>query len=349
MLGTVTPQQYAGGHASGFERIDLAHGQVTAHENWHRHEHSVCCPSGKAVTVRWVATTAPWRRGHHASLPETHARRAPRQRIHLDEGAARSPVPDHAPGTSGPSAPRRRAGQRDRRSGPSQLIPVPDALSHTLTTSIQCCSDFSDCRRTRRGRRGLTSTSSRGIALDGPTHARATKGQHTAMQDLPYRSLTFAAPTCGERCTQKHPPKNAFPQVRTFLPGTLGGASGTRTHKRDASHLRRYRNSGHNRPFLSDRLPLDPAQMGIDQAFATPLHPRRTDSLNPPVRLRELSPSSISESLRGFDGQQEGGAPFLVFQKADLGSLPDVAHLTGCRLRFTLEHYRRRYPFLVWP
>lgn len=36
------------GHASGFERIGLAHGQVTAHENWHRYEDSVCCPSGKA-------------------------------------------------------------------------------------------------------------------------------------------------------------------------------------------------------------------------------------------------------------------------------------------------------------
>ncbi|RPK75986.1 hypothetical protein EES45_24140 [Streptomyces sp. ADI97-07] len=146
---------------------------------------SVCCPSGKAVTVWRVSDETPLRRGHHASLPETHARRAPRQRIHLDEGAARSPVPDHAPGTLGPSAPRRLAGQRDRRSGPSQLIPVPDALSHTLTTSIQCCSDFSDCRRTRRGRRGLKSTSSRGIALNGPTHARATKGQLTAMRDLP--------------------------------------------------------------------------------------------------------------------------------------------------------------------
>ncbi|MYQ40093.1 hypothetical protein B046DRAFT_01114 [Streptomyces sp. LamerLS-316] len=50
-MGTVTLQQYAGGHASGFEHIDLARGQVTAHENWHRHEASACCTSGKAVTV----------------------------------------------------------------------------------------------------------------------------------------------------------------------------------------------------------------------------------------------------------------------------------------------------------
>ncbi|MEU5168713.1 hypothetical protein [Streptomyces mutomycini] len=59
LLGTVTPQQYAGGHATGFERIDLTRGQVTAHENWHRHEDSVCCPSG-AVTV--------WRVGDDRTL-----------------------------------------------------------------------------------------------------------------------------------------------------------------------------------------------------------------------------------------------------------------------------------------
>ncbi|MEU9063485.1 hypothetical protein AB0D13_32635 [Streptomyces sp. NPDC048430] len=41
LLGTVTPQQYAGGQASGFERIDLARGRVTAHESWHRHEDGV--------------------------------------------------------------------------------------------------------------------------------------------------------------------------------------------------------------------------------------------------------------------------------------------------------------------
>ncbi|WP_329228582.1 hypothetical protein OHB07_12050 [Streptomyces sp. NBC_00111] len=58
LLGTITPQQHAGGHASGFEHIDPARGQETAHENWHRHENSVCCPSGKAVSVRW------WRRRH---------------------------------------------------------------------------------------------------------------------------------------------------------------------------------------------------------------------------------------------------------------------------------------------
>jgi hypothetical protein len=185
LLGTVTPQQYAGGHAGGFERLDLARGQVTAHENRHRHEDSVCCPSGKAVTVWRVGDETPLRRGHHASRPETRTRRAPRRRIHRDEGAARSPAPDHAPGTSGPPAARRLAGQRDRRSGPSPLIPVPDALSHTLTKSIQRSSDFNDCRRTCRGRRGLTSTSSRGIALNGPTHARATKDQLTAMRDLP--------------------------------------------------------------------------------------------------------------------------------------------------------------------
>ncbi|WP_329238588.1 metallophosphoesterase [Streptomyces sp. NBC_01460] len=35
------------------------------------------------------------------------------------------------------------------------------------------------------------------------------------------RSLTFAAPTCGERCRQ-NTPENAFPQVRTILPGDAG-------------------------------------------------------------------------------------------------------------------------------
>lgn len=195
LLGTATPQQYAGGHASGFERLDLARGQVTAHENWHRHEDSVCCPSGKAVTVWRVGDETPLRQGHHASLPETHARRAPRQRIHLDEGAARSPVPDHAPGTLGPSAPRRLAGQRDRRSGPSPLIPVPDALSHMLTTSIRCCSDFSVCRRTCRGRRGLKSTSSHGIALEVP---RTPGPQETSSQPC---EICLAGPKPHVRCT----------------------------------------------------------------------------------------------------------------------------------------------------
>lgn len=42
-----------------------------------------------------------------------------------------------------------------------------------------------------------------------------------------------------------------------------GGAGGTRTHKSDASHLRRCRNNGHSHPFPSGCIPLDPARMGI--------------------------------------------------------------------------------------
>lgn len=51
LVGTVTPQKYEGGQASSFEGIDLASGQVTARENWHRSTDASCCPSGKAVTV----------------------------------------------------------------------------------------------------------------------------------------------------------------------------------------------------------------------------------------------------------------------------------------------------------
>ncbi|MET8566921.1 hypothetical protein [Streptomyces sp. NPDC004783] len=60
LLGTITPQQYAGGQASSFESIDLARGRVTAHESWHRQADGVCCPSGKAVTV--------WRVGDDGTL-----------------------------------------------------------------------------------------------------------------------------------------------------------------------------------------------------------------------------------------------------------------------------------------
>ncbi len=51
LVGTITPQQYEGGHASGFDGIELASGRVTAEETWHREMDPTCCPSGKAVTV----------------------------------------------------------------------------------------------------------------------------------------------------------------------------------------------------------------------------------------------------------------------------------------------------------
>ncbi|WP_257133004.1 hypothetical protein [Streptomyces sp. ms184] len=49
-MGTITPQKYEGGHASGFDGIALASGRVTAEETWHRRMDPTCCPSGKAVT-----------------------------------------------------------------------------------------------------------------------------------------------------------------------------------------------------------------------------------------------------------------------------------------------------------
>ncbi|MFA3877725.1 hypothetical protein ABS735_29295 [Streptomyces sp. MMCC 100] len=60
LVGTVTPQKYEGGQASSFEGIDLANGQVTARENWHRSTDASCCPSGKAVTI--------WRVGDDGTL-----------------------------------------------------------------------------------------------------------------------------------------------------------------------------------------------------------------------------------------------------------------------------------------
>ncbi|MFJ3326434.1 hypothetical protein ACIPMT_18520 [Streptomyces griseus] len=51
LVGTVTPQKYEGGHASGFDGVELASGRVTAKETWHRELDATCCPSGKAVTV----------------------------------------------------------------------------------------------------------------------------------------------------------------------------------------------------------------------------------------------------------------------------------------------------------
>ncbi|GGV56899.1 hypothetical protein GCM10010294_03040 [Streptomyces griseoloalbus] len=51
LVGTITPQQYLGGHASAFDGIELDSGRVTAHESWHRKNDPTCCPSGKAVTT----------------------------------------------------------------------------------------------------------------------------------------------------------------------------------------------------------------------------------------------------------------------------------------------------------
>ncbi|MFB8382773.1 hypothetical protein [Streptomyces rubiginosohelvolus] len=50
LVGTITPQKYEGGHASGFDGIALASGRVTAEETWHRRMDPTRCPSGKAVT-----------------------------------------------------------------------------------------------------------------------------------------------------------------------------------------------------------------------------------------------------------------------------------------------------------
>ncbi len=66
-------------------------------------------------------------------------------------------------------------------------------------------------------------------------------------------------------------PENTFPQVRTILPGKVGGAGGTRTQKRDASHLRKRHRGGHSHPAASRCIRLGPRQPHCGAVPTAPL------------------------------------------------------------------------------
>jgi hypothetical protein len=51
LVGTIIPQQYLSGQASGFDGIELSFGRVIAHEVWFRENDANCCPTGKATTT----------------------------------------------------------------------------------------------------------------------------------------------------------------------------------------------------------------------------------------------------------------------------------------------------------
>lgn len=88
-----------------------------------------------------------------------------------------------------------------------------------------------------------------------PQKARSDAPDHAATMRQRFSTARRAANTA-----RKTAAKATFPQVRTFPQDGTGGAGGTRTQKRDASHLRKRHRGGHSHPAGSRCIRLDPCQ-----------------------------------------------------------------------------------------
>lgn len=85
----------------------------------------------------------------------------------------------------------------------------------------------------------------------------------------PGQTRLNALTRCGSECgtarraastARKRPRNTRFPRSERFCLGKPGGAGGTRTQKRDGSHLRKRHRGGHSHPVESRCIRLDPLQ-----------------------------------------------------------------------------------------
>lgn len=164
------------------------------------------------------------------------------------------------PGMSAHRHPRRRA----RRGSDHQSDP-------NRTNTPRCLTSPATCRPRGSCAVRIPATAGERAAMSG-LDAGATKDQLTAVRGLLRRAEASRSSHLGAaNAARESPRKTRIPRPERFGLGTPDGAGGTRTHKRDASHLRRCRNNGHSHPFSSGCDPLDPARMGI--GWASPHHP----------------------------------------------------------------------------